>query len=150
MREKLMAEFEGLVAIVTGGSSGIGAAAVRLLGERGASVAVLDLVADDAATRPALAVTCDVGDRASVDAAVAEVVNRFGRLDIVINNAGIGVAGDVTANDDAEWQHVLNVNVVGMGRVARAAVPHLRRSPSAAIVNTSSAVAVVGVPNRAQ
>ena len=143
-----MAEFDGLVAVVTGGSSGIGAAAARLLGERGASVAVLDLAPDEAASST-LAIACDVAERASVDAAIAEVVERLGRLDIVINNAGIGAAGDVTANDDAEWEHVLNVNVIGMGRVARAAVPHLRRSPSAAIVNTSSAVAVVGVPNRA-
>ena len=144
----LMGEFDGLVAVVTGGSSGIGAAAARLLGERGASVAVLDL-APDAAAPSTLAIACDVADRASVDAAIAQTIKRLGRLDIVINNAGIGAAGDVTANDDAEWQHVLNVNVIGMGRVARAAVPHLRQSPSAAIVNTSSAVAVVGVPNRA-
>ena len=134
-----MAEFEGLVALVTGGSSGIGAAAARLLGERGASVAVLDLAPDERRRRRSRSpATSPTGRRST--AAIGEVVERLGRLDIVINNAGIGAAGDVTANDDAEWQHVLNVNVIGMGRVARAAVPHLRNSPSAAIVNTSSAV----------
>ena len=68
------------------------------------------------------------------------------RLDIVINNAGIGAAGDVAANDDDEWHRVLDVNVVGIARVTRAALPHLRRSSRAAVVNTSSVVAAVGRP----
>ena len=146
-----MGELDGLVAIVTGGASGIGAATVSLLRERGARVAVLDLAPSEAGEEPApdLVLRCDVGDAASVDAAVDAVVERFGRLDIVVNNAGIGAAGDVTSNDDAEWAQVLNVNVVGMARVARAAMPHLTRSPHAVIVNTCSAVALVGVPNRA-
>jgi len=144
----MMRDFEGLVAVVTGGRSGIGAATAALLRERGAGVALLD-VAETGGPEADLAVYCDVGDAASVEVAITAVVARFGRLDVVINNAGIGAAGDVSANDDAEWQRVLNVNVVGMARVARAALPHLRRSPSASVVNTSSAVAVVGVPNRA-
>jgi 2-keto-3-deoxy-L-fuconate dehydrogenase len=80
---------------------------------------------------------------------VAAVVERYGSLDIVINNAGIGATGDISANDDAEWHRVLDVNVVGLARVSRAALPHLRKSPRAAIVNTCSVVAVVGVPDRA-
>jgi len=68
---------------------------------------------------------------------------------VVVNNAGIGAQGDVAANDDDEWHRVLDVNVVGMARVPRAALPHLRRSPSAAVVNTSSVVATLGVPGRA-
>jgi NAD(P)-dependent dehydrogenase (short-subunit alcohol dehydrogenase family) len=143
-----MTDFEGLTAIVTGGASGIGEATARLLAERGAQVAVLDLSADQVEAG-AMSVTCDVGDTASVDQAVRQVVEHLGGLDIVINNAGIGATGDVTANDDDEWQRVLNVNVIGMARVARAALPHLARSPSAAIVNTCSVVAAVGVPNRA-
>jgi 2-keto-3-deoxy-L-fuconate dehydrogenase len=133
-----MSEFEGLVAIVTGGASGIGKATVELLESRGATVASLDL-----------ATGCDVGDTASVNAAVASVIDRYGRLDVLVNNAGIGAAGDVTANDDAEWHRVLNINVVGIARVSRAALPHLRRSPSAAIVNTCSIVGVAGLPQRA-
>lgn len=143
-----MGDFDGLVAIVTGGASGIGAATARLLHERGAAVAVLDLVTES--VPPAcLPVGCDVADAASIDAAVQAVVERLGGIDVVVNNAGIGAAGDVAANDDAEWLRVLDVNVVGMARVARAALPHLRASGHAAIVNTSSVVAVVGVRNRA-
>nr|BFE75126.1 hypothetical protein GCM10020092_084270 [Actinoplanes digitatis] len=92
---------------------------------------------------------CDVGDAASVDAAVATVAARFGRLDILVNNAGIGATGDVTANGDDEWHRVLNINVVGIARMSRAALPLLLASPSAAIVNTCSVVASVGVPQRA-
>jgi 2-keto-3-deoxy-L-fuconate dehydrogenase len=94
-------------------------------------------------------VACDVADRAAVDRAVARVADQLGRLDVVVNNAGIGAQGDVAGNDDAEWHRVLDVNVVGMARVTRAALPHLRRSPSAAVVNTSSVLATLGVPGRA-
>lgn len=149
-----MGEFDGLVAIVTGGASGIGAATVRQLRERGARVAVLDLAdpvesEGGSADQPDLALRCDVGESGSVDSAVATVLERFGRLDVVVSNAGIGAVGDVSANDDAEWAHVLNVNVVGMARVARAALPSLAASPHAVIVNTCSVVAIMGVPQRA-
>jgi 2-keto-3-deoxy-L-fuconate dehydrogenase len=76
-------------------------------------------------------------------------VAALGGLDILVNNAGIGSIGDVSQNDDAEWAHVLDVNVVGMARVSAAALPQLRRSDHAAIVNVSSVVAAVGVPQRA-
>jgi len=143
-----MTEFDGAVAIVTGGASGLGAATAALLAERGARVAVLDR---DTAAVPAeyFRAVCDVTDAAQVDAAVAAVVDHYGSLDIVINNAGIGAVGDVSANSDDEWHRVLDVNVVGIARVTRAALPHLRASSRAAVVNTSSVVADVGVPNRA-
>ncbi|GAA3946372.1 SDR family NAD(P)-dependent oxidoreductase [Actinoplanes auranticolor] len=140
-----MTEFAGLTAIVTGAASGIGAATATLLRERGARVAGLDLVAQDAD----LSVVCDVGNSASVDAAVATVAERFGRIDILINNAGIGAVGDVTANTDDEWHHVLNINVVGIARMSRAALPYLLASPSGAIVNTCSIAAPIGLPQRA-
>ena len=140
-----MSEFGGLTAVVTGAASGIGAATVALLRERGARVAGLDLNEHDAD----LSVVCDVGDSASVDAAVATVAARFGRIDILVNNAGIGAVGDVTANSDDEWHRVLNINVVGVARVSRATLPHLLASPSAAIVNTCSIAAPVGLPQRA-
>jgi 2-keto-3-deoxy-L-fuconate dehydrogenase len=143
-----MREFDGLVALVTGGASGIGAATAVLLLARGAKVAILDLHADGV-SEEMFAVTCDVSDTGSVDRAVAAVVERFGSLDIVVNNAGIGASGDVTENPDDEWRRVFDVNVVGMARVSRAALPHLRRSAHAAIVNTCSAVAFTGVPSRA-
>ena len=143
-----MTEFDGLVAVVTGGASGIGAATARLLQERGARVAVLDR-GTDGAPDGVLALRCDVTDAAAVDAAVATVVERLGGLDVLVNNAGIGATGHVGENDDAEWARVLDVNVTGMARVTRAALPHLRRSAHAAVVNTCSAVAFVGVRQRA-
>jgi len=143
-----MTEFNGAVAIVTGGASGLGAATAALLVERGARVAVLDRAPEGVGSSQ-FGVACDITDPRQVETAVAAVVERFGGLDIVVNNAGIGAAGDVAANEDDEWRRVLDVNVVGIARVSRAALPHLRRSSRAAIVNTCSVVAVVGVPNRA-
>ncbi|MDT4989111.1 MAG: hypothetical protein QOI74_3205 [Micromonosporaceae bacterium] len=141
-------EFADLVAIVTGGASGIGLATARLLASRGARVACLDRRPADLPA-PLTAIACDVTDDASVRAAVDEVVTRFGRLDVVINNAGVGSTGTVADSSDAEWLRVLDVNVVGVARTVRAALPQLRRSPAAAVVNTCSAVATAGLPQRA-
>ena len=141
-------EFEGLVALVTGGASGIGAAVAARLQADGARVAVLDLNAD-AAPEGQLGVVCDVSDDASVRAAVTRVVEELGGLDVVVNNAGIGAAGTVADNDDEEWHRVLDVNVLGMVRVTRAALPHLRASSAPAVVNTSSIAATAGLPQRA-
>src|SRR4051812_46589292 len=139
-----MSEFDGLVALITGGGSGIGAATASLLLERGAEVAVLD-VDPSGAPDGCRHLTADVSD----DDAVRAALRELDRLDVLVNNAGIGAIGDVTADQDAEWHHVLDVNVVGAVRVTRAALPLLRRSEHAAIVNTSSVLAVQGVPNRA-
>jgi 2-keto-3-deoxy-L-fuconate dehydrogenase len=147
-------EFDGLVAAVTGGGSGIGLATVRLLAAWGARVAALDL--DPAAAgepleeaeRP-LPVVADVTDEASVGAAIAAVVERWGGLDVLVNNAGVGAQGTVEDNGYDEWRRVLDVNVLGMVRTTRAALPHLRRSGRAAIVNTCSIAATAGLPDRA-
>ncbi|WP_426997702.1 SDR family NAD(P)-dependent oxidoreductase [Pseudarthrobacter sp. N5] len=139
-------EFEGLAAIVTGGASGIGAAIADRLAAGGAKVATLDLNPDGG---PHFGIACNVADDASVRAAVDAAEREFGRLDIVINNAGIGAQGDISANDDAEWARVLDINVVGIARVSRAALPYLRQSPAAAIVNTCSIAATAGLPQRA-
>jgi 2-keto-3-deoxy-L-fuconate dehydrogenase len=144
-----MTEFGGLVAVVTGGASGIGAATAALLAERGARVAVLDRSFPDVADGPPLAVPCDVTDGASVQAAVDTVVARLGGVDVLVNNAGIGSVGDVEAEDDETWHRVLDVNVVGVARVTRAALPHLRRSAHASVVVTCSIVSTLGLPQRA-
>lgn len=137
----------GLVAIVTGGASGIGAAIAQRLHADGATIAVLDR--DTTGADPSFAAfTADVSDRASVDAAVAGVAEKFGRIDIVVNNAGIGAQGDITANDDDEWARVLSINVTGIARVTSAALPWLRESP-AAVCNTASIAATTGLPQRA-
>ncbi|KIC67641.1 SDR family NAD(P)-dependent oxidoreductase [Pseudarthrobacter phenanthrenivorans] len=141
-------EFAGLKAVITGGASGIGAAAAKLLQERGASVAVLDLNPDQA---PAgiKAIHCDVSDDASVRQAIEEAAQQLGGIDVVANNAGVGAQGTIEANDDDEWHRVFDINVLGMVRVSRAALPHLRQSEHAAIVNTCSVAATAGLPQRA-
>ncbi|GAB3123377.1 SDR family NAD(P)-dependent oxidoreductase [Glaciibacter psychrotolerans] len=141
-------EFDNLVAVVTGGASGIGAAIAARLHEGGATVAVLDL-RPEGADAAHFAVQANVADTASVEAAIAAVVEKFGRIDIVINNAGIGAIGSIADNDDDEWARVFNINVTGIARVTRAALPYLRESPSAAVVNTSSIAATAGLPQRA-
>jgi NAD(P)-dependent dehydrogenase (short-subunit alcohol dehydrogenase family) len=143
-----MGDFEGLVAVVTGGASGIGAAVAAELTAQGARVAVLDVQEPDGSEH-ALALRADVTDDASVRAAIDHVVAELGRLDVVVNNAGIGAQGTVADNDDAEWMHVLDVNLLGMVRTSRAALPALRQSPAAAIVNMGSIAATAGLPQRA-
>ena len=144
----MIGDFDGLVAAVTGGGSGIGLATARLLAARGASVASLDLDPAPAA-ESALPVTADVTDDDSVRAAVATVVERLGALDVLVNNAGIGATGTVEDNSEEEWRRVLDVNLLGIVRASRAALPHLRRSSAPAIVNTCSIAAVAGLPRRA-
>jgi NAD(P)-dependent dehydrogenase (short-subunit alcohol dehydrogenase family) len=145
-RRPMADEFEGLVAVITGGASGIGAAIADRLAEGGAAVAVLDL--NPAASRH-YGVECDVAEDTSVRSAINKVVTHFGKLDILINNAGIGATGDIAANPDAEWARVLDINVVGVARVTRAALPFLRQSSAAAIVNICSIAATAGLPQRA-
>jgi 2-keto-3-deoxy-L-fuconate dehydrogenase len=164
-------EFAGLAAVVTGGASGIGLATARLLAARGARVAALDRNAvpdPDAgpdgpagkapiragATASALhAVIADVTDDGAVRSAVGEAAAVLGGIDILVNNAGIGAIGSVEDNDDDEWRHVLDVNVLGMVRTTRAALPWLRRAAAArgqaSIVNTCSVAATAGLPQRA-
>jgi 2-keto-3-deoxy-L-fuconate dehydrogenase len=148
-------EFDGLAALVTGGASGIGLATARLMASRGARVAILDReipasLVQDGVLQPVIA---DVTDDAAVRSAVATAAEVLGGLDILVNNAGIGAAGTVEDNDDDEWRRVLDVNVLGIVRTTRAALPALRASAArrgeAAIVNTCSIVAVAGLPQRA-
>lgn len=143
-----MTQFDGLVAVVTGGGSGIGAACASALGAAGARVGVLDLD-PPASTDGLCAVRADVADGTSLDAAMESVAGAFGGIDILINCAGISAVGDVTANDDAEWARVLDINVTGVARASRAALPYLRRSAHAAIVNISSIAATAGLVQRA-
>lgn len=143
-----MSELQGLVAIVTGGSSGIGDAIVGKLQSLGAGVAILDRHPTRSA-RGAFPAVCDVSDDGSVRAAVDSVMVQFGRLDIVVNNAGMGAQGTVADNSDDEWHRLWDVNVVGMVRISRAALPALRESPSAAIVNMCSVAATAGMQQRA-
>lgn len=155
------AEFTGLRVLVTGGASGIGLAIADFLADRGAVTAVLDrdvtaLHGADAGDRARrhTAVAADVTDDAAVRAAVERAIAALGGLDVLVNSAGIGATGDVAANDDAEWLRVLDVNVLGIARVTRAALPALRATGAdqpgrAAIVNICSIAATAGLPQRA-
>jgi NAD(P)-dependent dehydrogenase (short-subunit alcohol dehydrogenase family) len=142
------AEFEGLVAVVTGGASGIGLATATALRDRGARVAVLDL---NPAELPEglTGFQADVSDRASVDAAIAAVADEFGAIDIVVNSAGISSVGTVEEAADGDWSRVFDINVTGTARVSAAALPWLRRSDDAVIVNVCSIAALNGLPQRA-
>jgi NAD(P)-dependent dehydrogenase (short-subunit alcohol dehydrogenase family) len=139
-----MSEFAGLIAAVTGAGSGIGLETAKLLKERGATVYGLD-INEGGMAGVAQYINCDVSD----DASVATAFNSIPNLDILINNAAISAVGTVEANSSEEWLKVFNVNVVGMVRTSRNALPLLRKSKSAAIVNTCSVAATAGIPMRA-
>ncbi|MFJ6821382.1 SDR family NAD(P)-dependent oxidoreductase [Streptomyces niveus] len=143
----------GTVALVTGASSGIGAATARRLAERGASVALVarrrarleDLAAEiEKAGGTALVVEADISDRTQAEAAVQQTVERFGRLDILVNNAGLMLLGPVVGADAEEWERMLAINVQGLLYTTRAALPHLLSAAEdgprrvADIVNISS------------
>ena len=147
-----MGQLDNLRAIVTGGASGIGLAVALAFREEGATVCVLDREPEAPATLSGPSLTylrADVTDDAGVRAAVGEAVATMGGLDVLVNNAGIGAQGAVTDSSDEEWHRVLDVNVVGLARVSRAAWPHLCASSSAAVVNTASIAATAGLPQRA-
>jgi 2-keto-3-deoxy-L-fuconate dehydrogenase len=141
-------EFSGLTAIITGAGSGIGLEVAKGLHARGATVFGFDLNEGEMAS-VATFIKCDIGDEKSVTDAFVEFAKKSSQLDILINNAGIGSLTTVEFETDEIWQKVLNVNVVGTARVSRAAIPLLRKSNAAAIVNTASIAATDGIPNRA-
>jgi 2-keto-3-deoxy-L-fuconate dehydrogenase len=142
-----MSELAGLRVLVTGGSSGIGLATAERFVNEGCKVAVLDRVPCELPTVTSL--IADLSEDSTVRTAVADAVAALGGLDVLVNNAGIGATGSVEGNDDEEWHRVLDVNVLGIVRTTRAALPHLRRSERASIVNTCSIAAWVGLPQRA-
>jgi NAD(P)-dependent dehydrogenase (short-subunit alcohol dehydrogenase family) len=139
---------DGLVAFVTGAGSGIGLATARRMLAEGARVAAADLRPPDPADG-LLPLVADVTDQASVDAAVGRTIAEFGGIDVLVNDAGIGAVGTVEANDDDEWKRVFDVNVLGIVRVSRAVLPHLRQSAHPAVVNLASIVSTTGLPQRA-
>ncbi len=142
MTAPIGSDLAGKVAFVTGGGTGIGGAVALRLAARGVHVAIvgrrlepLEAVAEQSG---AWAVQCDVGSTASVESAVQQVVERFGRIDIVVNNAGIAQRAGVEELDDEGWSSMIEINLTGPARVARAAVPHMRARGGGAIVNVAS------------
>lgn len=140
------ADLDSKVVLITGGGTGIGSATARRFADRGARVAILGRrieplqdIADDIG---ALAITCDVTETAAVEAAITQAVAELGGLDIVVNNAGTAARGGIDATDDETWDAMLDVNLKGPVRVARAAIPHLRAAGGGAVVNVSSIAAL--------
>ncbi|MGW8375682.1 SDR family oxidoreductase [Streptomyces sp. ODS28] len=140
-------------ALVTGGASGIGAAVSWLLLARGARVAVLDRDLSGA-PEGTLPLKADVADGEAVRSAVDRAARELGGLHTLVGNAGIGAVGTVEDTGDAEWLRLLDVNVLGLVRTARAALPHLRAAAAGApggvsITYTSSIATTAGLPQRA-
>lgn len=144
-----MGAMNGMRALVTGGASGIGLATARRMHAEGAHVAVLDQAPSEAHEPAGMpSVRADISSDAAVRAALDSAIGQLGGLDVLVNNAGIGAQGGIEDNPDEEWRRVFDVNVVGLVRVTRAALPALRASRSAAIINTCSIAATVGLPER--
>jgi len=141
-------DFAGLTAVVTGAGSGIGLEVVKGLSAQGATVFGLD-IQEGAMSQYATYIKCDVGSSESVKIAFQEISSKTSTIDVLVNNAGVGAIGTVEDATEDEWVRVLNINVIGMGRVSQAAMPYLKQSKRAAIVNTCSLVATAGVPKRA-
>jgi len=133
-------------AIVTGGASGIGLATAHALKESGVNVAILDRA--PSGPEGFFFSSVDVTNDAQVRESVSAAIKQLGGLDVLVNCAGVGAQGGVETNTDEKWHFVLDVNVVGIARVTRAALGALSASLSGAIVNVSSIAATVGLPDR--
>jgi meso-butanediol dehydrogenase/(S,S)-butanediol dehydrogenase/diacetyl reductase len=144
--------FAGRSVIVTGGAAGIGAATVRLFAGEGAKVVIADLDPAGEAlarelrgqSRDATFVRTDAADASDAEALVAETVRRHGRLDVLHNNAGVLVTGDVTTLSEADWDRCIDVNLKSVFLVSKHAVPAMRAAGGGAIVNTASVAGKAG------
>jgi meso-butanediol dehydrogenase/(S,S)-butanediol dehydrogenase/diacetyl reductase len=143
-----MGRFADRIALVTGGASGIGAATVRLLAAEGAAVTVVDL-AESAGAAVAAEIgghfhACDLADPAAPGAMVEAVLARAGRLDVLVNNAGIGSLAEAPDLDPALWRQVLAVDLDAVFLACRAAIPAMRAAGGGTIVNTASISGLAG------
>jgi NAD(P)-dependent dehydrogenase (short-subunit alcohol dehydrogenase family) len=152
-----MDRLDGKVCLITGGGSGIGQASARLFGREGAKVVVVDV--DDAGSEmtaagirenggEAVAAHADVTDEVQTIALASDITARFGRIDVLFNNAGISGVGDVLETEPALFERVMSVNVRGVYLMSRAVVPHMIKAGSGSIINMSSGLAVLGVARR--
>jgi NAD(P)-dependent dehydrogenase (short-subunit alcohol dehydrogenase family) len=146
------------VCIVTGGGSGIGRATALLFAREGAQLAITDkrkdaaqAVSQDCARQgvTAIAIEMDVAKAADARRMVDETTKAFGRLDVLVNNAGYGIAGSVVDTEEQAWDDLMSVNVRGVFLCAKFAIPAMKANGGGVIVNTASVVAAVGIRNRA-
>jgi NADP-dependent 3-hydroxy acid dehydrogenase YdfG len=139
-------ELDGKVALVTGASGGIGAAVARKLHDAGASVGLLSRRGDDLGLDRALGASCDVRDRAAVQDATEKVVERFGRLDIAIANAGVGAYGPFLELDPERVEAMIDVNLKGTLYTAAATLPHLIESGEGDFISLASVAGLRAFP----
>ncbi|HEY6629729.1 MAG TPA: SDR family NAD(P)-dependent oxidoreductase [Acidimicrobiia bacterium] len=144
-----MINLEGRVALITGASKGIGAAVAHGLVAQGAKVALASRSGDDLGIDGAVAQPCDVRDPAALDSIVAETVERFGGLDILVANAGVGAYGSFLDLDPEHLEEMIDVNLKGTLYAVRAALPHLLKSNAADIVTLASEAGRRGLPYEA-
>jgi meso-butanediol dehydrogenase/(S,S)-butanediol dehydrogenase/diacetyl reductase len=138
-----MTRFEGQVALVTGGASGIGLATVQRLAAEGATVVVVDL-SDAEVDSAALVIKADVADPEAMAEAVRTTVDRFGRLDVVVPAAGVDQCDTVPNTTLDEWRRIIDVDLNGVFYLCRAAIPVFEAQGKGAIVTVSSAIGTVG------
>lgn len=138
-----MKRFENKIVLITGASTGIGLASIRRIQSEGGVVAGAHR-RSGADLEGAFPVTLDVTSEAQWAQAVASVVERFGRLDVLVNNAGVRASGTLEATDLALWREMIDVNLTGMFLGCRAAVPYLRHAGGGAIVNVGSITGIRG------
>jgi len=153
-----MAAFEGKVAVVTGAARGIGQAIARRLAQEGADVVICDLQVEwlaetagivEGLGRKALPLAVDVGDSETVNACINEVVKVFGKVDIMVNNAGITKDTLLVRMSDDDWDAVLRVNLKGTFLFSRAVAKHMMKQRSGAIINIASISGVIGTAGQA-
>jgi NADP-dependent 3-hydroxy acid dehydrogenase YdfG len=136
----------GKVALITGAGRGIGAATARLLAASGVKLGLASRRGEDPGIEGALVQSCDVRDPASIGAMVGATVERFGQLDILIANAGVGGYGPFLDTPDDQIEEMIDVNVKGLIYSVRAALPHLLQSPAADLVTLASEAGRRGLP----
>lgn len=144
-----MESLKGRVALVTGASRGIGAAVAQALADAGVRLALASRSGDDLGIDGALARPCDVRDPASLDAMVAATVDRFGGLDILVINAGVGAYGPFLELPVDQLEEMIDVNVKGAIYTVRAALPHLIESTVGDLVTIASEAGRRGLPYEA-
>ena len=141
-----MVKLEGKVAVVTGASRGIGAAVARALDEQGVRLGLASRSGDDLGIDGAVAQPCDIRDPGQIEALVAATVERFGRLDIAIANAGVGAYGLFLELEPDAVEEMIDVNVKGLIYTLRAALPHLIESGEGDLVTLASEAGRRGFP----
>jgi len=153
-----MSRLADKICVITGGGSGIGQATALCFAAEGAKVVVADINPNAASETSrliekngaaALAVTVDVTQAASVQKMLHKAVEIFGRIDVLVNNAGLGFAATVEETDEADWDRLMAVNLKGVFLGCKYVVPIMRRQGGGVIVNTASVLALVGVQDRA-